>query len=75
MSTTEKPKFAPNDIVETPMGEHQRVVQCDLWGCTVDNGTPRGARYAPEVLVRVARALRLVRVAACEHDVTYGEAL
>lgn len=47
------PKFQPGDIIETPMGEHQRVIQCDLWGCTVDNGTPGGARYSPEVLVRV----------------------
>lgn len=59
MNTEEKPLFAPGEMVETPMGEHQRVIQCDLHGCTVDNGTPRGARYAPEVLVRIE---------ACLHD-------
>lgn len=59
VNTPETPKFQPGDIVETPIGERLVVVQCDLWGCTVDNGTPGGARYSPE---------RLVHIEACMHD-------
>lgn len=51
--TNDKPKFKAGDMVLTPMGERQRVIQCDLWGCTVDNGTPRGARHSPESLTLV----------------------
>jgi len=46
-------RFAIGDLVETPIGERQRVIRCDLHGCTVDNGTPGGARYSPESLTRV----------------------
>jgi hypothetical protein len=42
-----KPLFQPGDTVRTPVGELQRVIQCDLHGCTVDNGTRGGARYDP----------------------------
>ncbi len=46
----DKPLFKAGDMVRTPMGEVQAVIQCDLHGCTVDNGTRGGARYAPERL-------------------------
>ncbi len=51
----EAPKFKAGDVVETQIGERLRVTQCDLWGCTVDNGTPRGARYSPERLKLISR--------------------
>ena len=40
-------------MILTPLGERLRVLSCDLHGCTVDNGTPVGARYSPESLNRV----------------------
>lgn len=53
--TNDKPKFKAGDMVQTEIGERLRVTQCDLWGCTVDNGTLRGARYSPERLKLISR--------------------
>jgi len=50
----EAPKFKVGDMVETPLGERLRVVACDLHGCTVDNGTRGGARYASDRLKLVS---------------------
>lgn len=55
MQANEKPKFEAGDIVLTPTGERLVVVQCDLWGCTVDNGTPGGARFSCEKLTLIQK--------------------
>lgn len=48
----DKPRFQPGDKVKgfrgATKGQTATVIQCDLWGCTLDNG----GRYAPETLKR-----------------------